>query len=187
MVAEVAVSRPEVTQRVTLSLTRAHSCTHLSFCLCSNPSISWASCLSVHSNPTPNPPKLKDWKGVGTHTVYLERSQKELFLVLFLTHKLNTVCNENPTTRSYWDLKHEEHVPPLSFSNWGVMVSGTSDWSMSFSLAMMCFTKQLAASSMFMFSWKQRVEKKKRGGGGDRGEGGKKDKEYEKVEDQSML
>lgn len=51
---------------------------------------------------------------------------------------------------------------------------------------MMCFTKQLAASSMFMFSWKQRVGEKK-GGGGDRGEGGKKDKEYEKVEDQSML
>lgn len=62
-----------------------------------------------------------------------------------------------PTVRQegYWDRKQEEQVPPLSFSNWGVMVSGTSDWSMSFSLEIMCFTKQFAASSMLMFSWKQ--------------------------------
>lgn len=38
---------------------------------------------------------------------------------------------------------------------------------------------------VYVFLKAESGEKKK--GGGDRGEGGKKDKEYEKVEDQSML
>lgn len=102
-----------------------------------------------------------------THRVTLSLTSTEgsISLSLFLsvclslfhppTHRLPDT-QLAPTQRKrpscYWDLKQEEHVPPLSFSNWGEIVLGTSDWSMSFSLAMMCFTRQVAASSMLMFS-----------------------------------
>lgn len=50
------------------------------------------------------------------------------------------------------DLKHAEQVPPRLDSCCGEMVSATSDCSRSFSLAIMCFTRQCAASSILIFS-----------------------------------
>lgn len=116
-----------------------------------------------------------DWGGEGTHPhpvhTHTHTQQRSwhpslktkitagVVLPLPPAHRQTGLCvvmrykkHIHTVSSRYWALKQDEHVPPLSFSSRGVMVSGTSDCSMSFSLAMMCFTKQLAASSMLMFS-----------------------------------
>lgn len=142
METEVAVSRSEVAQRVTLRLTSARSCIHPASVHSFSPSISGASCLAV--TPPPPPPESSP-------------PERELAPVPSSFKASREAC-PGPLS-CYWDLKQEEHVAPLSFSKCGVMVSTTSDWSKSFSLAMMCFTKQLAASSMLMFSCDKRKER----------------------------
>lgn len=56
-------------------------------------------------------------------------------------------------------LKHAEQVISLPELSWGEMVSGTTDFRISFSLAMMCFTRKLAASLMLRFSLNLEREK----------------------------
>lgn len=110
----------------------------------SNSSISWASCLSVtlpHTHTHLNTETSRERERLSSASVSPHTEKLHLMYKIQRGHQ-----------SCYWALKQPEHVPPLSFSNWGVTVSGTSDWSMSFSLAMMCLTKQLAASSMLMFS-----------------------------------
>lgn len=101
MATEVAVSRLEVAQRVTLPSTNAHSCIHLSFPLSVSVSIHLflepAASLSSTHNPHPIPvthpselPGKKSW-----HPYPRRQTQpKQFSLCLLLTHQLDFVCNE---------------------------------------------------------------------------------------------
>lgn len=151
-------------QRVTLPLTSAHSCIHLSFSLSVSVSIhpflepdaSLSSTATHTATPAPTRATRQEKELAPIHA---SSKTSQVALPLPPAHRQTRLVCRNEIQKDiqlvrscYWDLKQEEHVPPLSVSKWGVMVSGTSDWSMSFSLAMMCFTKQFAASSMLMFS-----------------------------------
>lgn len=137
MVTKVPVSRLEVAQRVTLSLISAYSCIQLSV---------------LSQLPVSPPPHSHYHTGMRLAHMLKKKICQRSFPAYRKTKLF--LCNEiqKDVGGCHWDLKQEEHVLPLSFSSCGVMVSGTSAWSMSFSLAMMCFTRQLAASSMLMFS-----------------------------------
>lgn len=68
-----------------------------------------------------------------------------------------SILSRPATAPCLYDLKQPEQLICLLGSGFGEMMSGTTDFRMSLSVAIMCLTRKFAASLMLILSWRRKM------------------------------